>query len=460
MKNSKEFIKKAARIALAAAVFLAVPAGALYPKHRGRGAELVVQKKDGTFIKGELLFVRERTLILLDKMSGTDVTVGIDDVDAFKVVRSPRFSARFSWAALLVGVPASVYGLTARNGAFWTRMGIGIGGGTIALLGMASLIKGTDEVAVLKGGSEQRTSFALNKLVGMAFFRGSLPADFDAVRKSLTPRAPSAGKESVFRDLTVSRPTRLHLSFEPFYPLSERTGPYVGLFRAMGFGDTRPGGGWWIFTREPTAYPRMDRISPFSLRGARIEYSLTRSLAVGFAYASLGSGSTDGFRLIPVPGMPWSWWTPADYSPLYISEDHKSDGFFLSAAWMPPPDTFFNSLALKFGVELGACISRLDFATSEGSYEAVIASRSLRKTVPAAGVFGELSYYFGRNASLGFRAGYRYARTRIGAFNLDGTFLDLDDRGSLIHSPLTIAFPAHRLDLGGPALGVTLGLHF
>ena len=38
--------------------------------------------------------------------------------------------------------------------------------------------------------------------------------------------------------------------------------------------------------------------------------------------------------------------------------------------------------------------------------------------------------YSGRNMSVGVRAGYRYARTRIGAFELNGTYMMVEETAS------------------------------
>lgn len=457
MKKASWSMRTAGPIALALAVFLAIPSGDLYPKNRGRGADLVVQKKDGTFFRGVLLSVQKRTLILFDEDSGADLTISIDEIDALKVVKEPRFSSRFSWTALLVGTSASVYGLSYWSRSLFTRLGLGVGGGAVAVMGLLSLIKGTDEIAVLKGASEKRTIFALEKLSGMASFSGPLPADLDAIRKSFRPRSSPSGKGRPFRDLTGARPPRFHISFEPFYLLSEGEGPYMSLFRTMKFADTDPGGSIWGFDIPAVSYPYEHGLGGISLRSARMEYSISRSFSAGIAYASMGDGSSEGYRLIPVTwrGEPYS-------SEVHISEERSGHGYFFTAAWMPVPETFFGRTSFKVGVELGVCVSRHHFATSESFPE--VDARSFSRTVPAAGVFGQVDFYSGRIMSLGLRAGYRYARARIGAFDLKGTYMMFEESGSdgfdIIHLPLDISFPAHAVELGGPTLGISLGFHF
>jgi hypothetical protein len=64
-----------------------------------RGAELVVQKKDGQSTKGELIVVKPSTLLLLDAQSGSDVSVSIDKVRYVKIVKNPKANA-LKWAGL------------------------------------------------------------------------------------------------------------------------------------------------------------------------------------------------------------------------------------------------------------------------------------------------------------------------------------------------------------------------
>ena len=57
----------------------------LYAKER-RGAKLIVMKKDGQRIKGELITVKPNSLLLLDK-EGKDVSVGIADIKVIKIMK-------------------------------------------------------------------------------------------------------------------------------------------------------------------------------------------------------------------------------------------------------------------------------------------------------------------------------------------------------------------------------------
>lgn len=60
----------------------------LYAKAR-RGANLLIQKTDGQQVGGELIAVKQNSLLLKDSKSGADVSVDIGDV---KVITILRFS--------------------------------------------------------------------------------------------------------------------------------------------------------------------------------------------------------------------------------------------------------------------------------------------------------------------------------------------------------------------------------
>ena len=63
--------------------------GNLYAKER-RGAELVIQKKDGQQAKGELIAVKKNSLLLKDSQTGADVSIAIEDITKIKIARKSK----------------------------------------------------------------------------------------------------------------------------------------------------------------------------------------------------------------------------------------------------------------------------------------------------------------------------------------------------------------------------------
>ena len=55
-----------------------------------KGAEIVIQKKDGQRIKGELIAVKKDSLLLMEERYGEDITVGIEDIEMIKIVKKSK----------------------------------------------------------------------------------------------------------------------------------------------------------------------------------------------------------------------------------------------------------------------------------------------------------------------------------------------------------------------------------
>ena len=88
-------------IALFLVFSLLALSGNLIAKER-RGAEIVIQKKDGQQVKGELIAVKKDSLLLLERESGADVTVDIGDVSVITIVKKSKFKLG-AGLGLLVG---------------------------------------------------------------------------------------------------------------------------------------------------------------------------------------------------------------------------------------------------------------------------------------------------------------------------------------------------------------------
>jgi hypothetical protein len=55
-----------------------------------RGAELLILEKDGTQIRGELIAVKQNSLLLLDAVSGGDVQANIEDINAVTIIKRSK----------------------------------------------------------------------------------------------------------------------------------------------------------------------------------------------------------------------------------------------------------------------------------------------------------------------------------------------------------------------------------
>jgi hypothetical protein len=74
----------------------------LYAKER-RGATLIIQRKDGQQIKGELITVKPNSLLILDSESGADISIEVSDIKVITVVKKSRFWKGAGTGALIGG---------------------------------------------------------------------------------------------------------------------------------------------------------------------------------------------------------------------------------------------------------------------------------------------------------------------------------------------------------------------
>jgi hypothetical protein len=56
-----------------------------------KGADLIIQKKDGRYERGELIAVKENSLLLMERNSGADVTVDVGDIRVITIVKKSKF---------------------------------------------------------------------------------------------------------------------------------------------------------------------------------------------------------------------------------------------------------------------------------------------------------------------------------------------------------------------------------
>jgi hypothetical protein len=137
----------------------------LYAKER-RGAKLIVAKKDGQQVQGELITVKPNSLLLLDT-EGKDVSIGIADIKVIRVKKKSK-GARTGFLiggglALIVGlgqigaevhgfIPSFIDGLI-----FFALPGALIG----AIIGAAA---GKDKTIQIEGMNDSKIKEALDKL--------------------------------------------------------------------------------------------------------------------------------------------------------------------------------------------------------------------------------------------------------------------------------------------------------
>jgi hypothetical protein len=153
----------------------------LYAKKR-RGAELIITKKNGGKIEGELIAVKEDSLLILTKWIERDVSVDIADVEVITIVKKSGIGKGSLYGLLVgggLGVAAGVSGIIKSEGdtapgegILGTSLYVAIGGAVGFLIGtIIGGVEGTDKTIQLEGMTDLEIRDTLDKLLKKARIR-------------------------------------------------------------------------------------------------------------------------------------------------------------------------------------------------------------------------------------------------------------------------------------------------
>lgn len=145
----------------------------LYAKER-RGAELIIVKKDGQQIRGELITVKPSSLLLLNT-EGRDVSVGNGDIRVIRIVKKSKFFQSLG-IGLLIGAgtgailglaeggPIDFFGGTVTAGENALIGGALLGFNGLILGGIAGASAGKDKTIQIEGKPDLENEEVLEKL--------------------------------------------------------------------------------------------------------------------------------------------------------------------------------------------------------------------------------------------------------------------------------------------------------
>ncbi len=140
-----------------------------FSKEQKQGAVVKIQKKDGNQIKGELIAVKQNSLLLLDA-EGKDTSIDITDIRVIWIKKSKIEKGAVNGALWGAAIPAALFGIMGLtfSGGFELSQWITVVGGAAALgafFGAAIGIgAGTDKTILLEGMSDTEIQEAMDKL--------------------------------------------------------------------------------------------------------------------------------------------------------------------------------------------------------------------------------------------------------------------------------------------------------
>ncbi|MBA7646959.1 hypothetical protein ES703_54727 [subsurface metagenome] len=161
--TSKKFIS------LFLALSLMMLSGNLLAKER-RGAKLLITKKDGQQIEGELITVKPNSLLLLNT-EGKDESIDIADIRVITIVKKSKVGKGALYGLLIGGVIGVVEGIREGKDGFILSSSelVAMGGLVFGLLGALlgagiGAVAGTDKTIQIEGMSDSEIHETLNKL--------------------------------------------------------------------------------------------------------------------------------------------------------------------------------------------------------------------------------------------------------------------------------------------------------
>ncbi len=178
MKNKKRIKQKIQQFLTLGIVVLLICPGNLAAKKKG--VHLVIEKKDSQVIEGELLRVKENSLLLMTSGSETGVTVDINEIIKLRIKRKAKFG-KGALKGLLIGAGIGIaVGLAGKydgegyikdrgdavivGGLWYGALGAGVGG----VVGLMS--RNYKEIQV-KGKSPSQIEKIMKKLNKKARFK-------------------------------------------------------------------------------------------------------------------------------------------------------------------------------------------------------------------------------------------------------------------------------------------------
>jgi hypothetical protein len=139
--------------------------GNMFAKER-KGAGVIISTKDGRDVRGELIAIKESSLLLMEKDSGADVTADISDIKVVRITKKSKAGLGF----LTCGAIGALLGSLSYNASDdWMSLGrggqaalTGLFGGLIGLIGGG--LAGIDKKIKIEKKSDSEIQEILEKL--------------------------------------------------------------------------------------------------------------------------------------------------------------------------------------------------------------------------------------------------------------------------------------------------------
>lgn len=140
-----------------------------------RGADLLIWRTDVTEVRGELIAVKENSLVLMKRDSGADLTVDIEDISTITIVKKSKALLAGGLGALICGGGLWLYGSTQSTFdfyEFWPILALVAAGGLV-IGGAVGTVVGIDKTIQFEGKSDSEIQEILENLQKKARVRNA-----------------------------------------------------------------------------------------------------------------------------------------------------------------------------------------------------------------------------------------------------------------------------------------------
>jgi len=387
-----------------------------------KGADLVIEKKGGQRLQGELLAVKGSRLLILDSSSASSGELDINEIERIQVVKRPRIFSGLGLGSLLGGLAGlSIEGFSWDLGTF-ALAGASLG----AIIGF---VQGTDELLEMAGKSAKEMKIILEKLDGLSRYPEAVLAEQSATG-------------------SLKKFPRFHFSIEWGYFGELATDGMIDAFKKWNLGDTAIGidPGWRYFevSHDPCNtsdyYPKGAGGPDSSIKNLKIDFSLTRRWAVGFIYSPLFKYRIHGYRCLKTTINPQ--YGLKETQGLFLDSRSSGNAYFLSGSYMLIPDGSLRRSGYKVGAGIGWSRVRNRIEGSS-SVDQEVAS-------PCLMGFAELHHWLWGFMTLGVYADYKHVPVKFKPIKAFGWWNGQE---------MPVELSEQRLNFGGIGIGLQLGFH-
>lgn len=416
-----------------------------WAKKTKRRAQIVITKTDGTMVEGELLSVKEDSILLMSNSGNNRIEINVNEIYKIRINKKSQFGkgvGNFPLIGALIGLVAGVIG-------------------------------GLDNKIYLRERSPEEVKKILKKLNKYARFKNldpdklkntlaiNPPNGIIVTKKTEKNNASVVLKKVSGTKLKSSRFKRFHLTGGPSYYKSQSTGVFKKLLNRSGFGDIEPAKGISFFgfdfgSTESNDFPMVMSDPKISFGDFCLEYSVSKKFMIGIGSSYLGRHEVHGYRFILLYDN--------YYSEMFLRSEFSGNFYYMSGAWMKMPDAFIKKTAVKIGGAVGFSSTSTNYKLSQhqdSDYSGREGEKGVDKKSFALMVFVELKYFLNQTWSVGLNMNYRHIPVKIPKVHLSSEYLsEIAENGDWIYEPIQVDIPESKISSGGIGVWINLGIHF